>query len=172
VTDKPSSLKLPNCQVLYWLQPLQSKTGQLWFGTTTTCTRKSLSPTIPIRLTRPFLHPHRIPNPAPISLSLDSSRLHYSFVPFRITLANADPRVWMHPIAMHPLFPWNFPQLWLVSYATRFICSSNIFLCDHHIKAVHTFNTVLPNPLHSCIFSLRDCNVSFGPTIFHTASCI
>jgi hypothetical protein len=93
------------CQVPYRLRPLRSKTGQLRFGTTTTCTRKSTSPSIPIGLARPFLHPHRIPDPAPISLSLDSSRLHYSFVPFRFTIVYADPRVWMHSTAMRPLHP-------------------------------------------------------------------
>jgi hypothetical protein len=87
------------CQVSYRLRHLRSSTGQLRFGTTTTCTGKPTSPSIPIGLARTVLHPHRIPDPATISLSLDSSRLHYSLVPFRFTVAYADPRVWMRSTA-------------------------------------------------------------------------
>jgi hypothetical protein len=110
------------CQVPYRLRHLQSRTDQFRFGTMTTCTRKSTSPSIPIGLARPFLHPHWIPDPAPIPLSLDSSHLHYSFVPFRFTVAYADPRVWMCSTAtcpLRPLRPWKFSPT-----PTRLLCDS------------------------------------------------
>jgi hypothetical protein len=161
-----------HCQVPYRLRHLRSSTGQLRFGTTTTRAGKPTSPSIPIGLARTVLHPHRIPDPATISLSLDSSRLHYSLVPFRFTVAYADPRVWMRSTAtlasLAPLKVFTNSD----SSPTRLASSIQPIFSYATIRSKPRVPSLqyIPNPLHSCIFPLRYCNLLFGLTLFRTAS--
>jgi hypothetical protein len=137
------------CQVPYRLRLLWSKTGQLRFGTATTSTRKLSSPSIPIG-PLPTLHPSPSDSrPFPIPIKPSTIPLHYLSIPCQGYYPWPIPSICNTPRQRAPRAPGalrSFPQLQLVSYATRLISSSTIFLYNHHIKDARTITTVCTKP--------------------------
>jgi hypothetical protein len=129
-------------------------------------------PLSPSDLTRPFIHPLRIPNPSLYPSSLVISRSitpsfhvrvtsHGSFQVFAIPLGNA-PLAPLEVIITSDSSPTRLASSVLPHFSyTTIMLKTRVPLLPY-----------VPNPMHPCIFPLRYSNLYIGLKIFCTAICI